>query len=407
MQQSNARLERHLALQLAAMPAARLLSRPLPTAEMMPHIGLMRFAESEDLLRWLGAFTPAPHDPGDLTAGASGLYGHIADQLPLIFRQPAERVIAERYAEAIEASGWLGTTVEAVAALCACPVEQAQRILLKLQREIAPAGLFARSLAECLRLQAEEAGLLDAAMAKILDNLPLVAEGRLEKFATECGLSRAEFDDRLAQMRRFDPKPGSRFDQSETRFCFGPDLVMRHEPTGWTLELCGETLPRLSLLPEADDPGEIREVQWWIDAIERRNQCLLDVARRLARHQLAYLSGAAPAPIPLAVGQIAAETGLHTSSVGRIAAAATLRSPRGILSLRALMPGRSSARHDLSTLSLRQRLRDLIAAEAKPLSDAAIADVLAAEGILLSGRAIAQHRAALGIGSSRVRNHLL
>ncbi|MDR7126977.1 hypothetical protein [Pseudotabrizicola sp. 4114] len=404
MLRSNFGLGQQLTQTLAAIPAARLVYAPTVTADLMPHVGLVRHEDSERLLRRLGAFTPAVLDPGAIPTAEKGLYGHIAAQLPLIFRQPSERVIAERYAEAIEPWGWLGTTVAAVAARCACPAEDAQRILLKLQSEIVPSGLFARGLSECLRLQAGDAGLLDAGMAIILDNLPLLAEGKLDLLATRSGMSRPELDVRLGQIRRFDPKPGSRFDQSSTRFCFGPDLVLRHERTGWTLELCGETLPRLTLSEHADDPAGVREVRWWIDAIESRNQKLLTVARLITRHQLAYLSGAAPAPVPLAVGQIAARTGLHISSVGRIAGATTVHSPRGLLSLRALMPGSSGARSDLSTTALRQRLRDLIADEVKPLSDAAIVAVLAADGIHLSRRAIAQHRAALGIGSSRDRS---
>lgn len=403
MQRSNASLGQQLVLHLSAMPAARVLSAQPATPDLMPHVGLVRHVESDELLGRMHRFTPAALEEGAVPSGESSLYAHVAGQLPLIFRQSPERIIAERFAEAIELSGWISTTVEAVAALCACPVEQASRILQKLQREIAPAGLFARSLAECLRLQAQDEGLLDAGMAQILDNLPLVAQGRLDQLAADCGLSAAVLSERLARMRRFDPKPGSRFDQSATRFCFGPDLVLHSEKTGWALELCGATLPRLSLADQPGDPAQIREVQWWIDAIESRNQRLLEVARCITRHQLGYLSGASPRPVPLAVGQIAAESGLHISSVGRIAAATTLQSTRGLLSLRALMPGRSTAHSELTTAALRQRLLDLITAEAKLLSDAAIAAVLAGEGIHLSGRAIAQHRAALGIGSSRRR----
>ncbi|MBE2276309.1 MAG: RNA polymerase sigma-54 factor [Rhodobacteraceae bacterium] len=406
-QLSNAGLAQDLTRRLADEPAARLVLPAGPGPGLLPHVGLVRHDESEDLFRRLAPFGgPSAGDGPEMPAGSDSLFAHVAAQLPLIFRQPVERVVAERFAEAIEPSGWLGTTVEAVAGLSACPVEEAERILRKLQLGVEPAGLFARSLAECLRLQAEEAGKSDPVMQAVLDNLPMLAAGRHGRLAELCGVPAGQIADRLAILRRFDPKPGARFDhQTAAIRCFGPDLVLRRQGSGWSLELCGETLPRLGIAADARDPAAMRNVQWWIDALDRRNRRLLDVARHVAGQQIAYLSGAAAAPLPLAMGEVATATGVHVSGVSRIAAAATLRAPRGLVSLRALMPGRSAARADLSTAALRGLLRRMLADEppGRPRSDARIAADLALQGIVISGRAVAQHRAAMGLGSSRAR----
>ena len=74
-----------------------------------------------------------------------------------------------------------------------------------------PTGVGARTLSECIALQAVEADRHDPAMARLIDNLDLVARGEFPRLKRMCGVDDEDFADMLAELRGYDPKPGSRF----------------------------------------------------------------------------------------------------------------------------------------------------------------------------------------------------
>ncbi|MFX7776304.1 RNA polymerase factor sigma-54, partial [Acinetobacter baumannii] len=51
-----------------------------------------------------------------------------------------------------------------------------------------PTGVGARDLAECLALQAKEADRYDPAMARLIDNLDLLARGEIARLKRLCGV---------------------------------------------------------------------------------------------------------------------------------------------------------------------------------------------------------------------------
>ena len=108
---------------------------------------------------------------------------------------------------------------------------------------IEPAGLFARKLAECLRWQAAEAGVLDAAMQGVLARLDLLARGDLARLARLCKISEAKVAQVVATIRRMNPKPGTQFAALSAAARREPDLTVRHGPAGWEV-----SLNRLSLI---------------------------------------------------------------------------------------------------------------------------------------------------------------
>jgi RNA polymerase sigma-54 factor len=85
------------------------------------------------------------------------------------------------------------------------------RALTRLQ-EFEPAGLFARSLSECLALQLARKNRLDPAMAALVNNLELLARRDFATLTRLCGVDEEDLLDMLAEIRALDPKPGTRFE---------------------------------------------------------------------------------------------------------------------------------------------------------------------------------------------------
>src|SRR3546814_11424634 len=89
-----------------------------------------------------------------------------------------------------------------------------------------PTGVGARSLSECLALQAKEADRYDPCMAKLLANLDLLARGALPQLRRICGVDEEDMADMIRELRGYDPKPGLRFPPTRAAPT-QPDLYVR------------------------------------------------------------------------------------------------------------------------------------------------------------------------------------
>ena len=233
-------LTRYLEEQAAENPHLKLSPPPVPVA-------------GEWLPRWTRVFASA--EEGRETAGPGpSLMAHVADAIDRRMQQPEQRRIALALAEALEPSGWLGQPVAAIAAGLGVTVRAVEAVLQRLQ-EIEPVGLFARDLAECLTLQAQEEGSFDAVMALMLANLDLLARGHLAQLAAKAGVDEAEIGKRFRLIRAMNPKPGTEFDALAVAHPREPDLVARRVGAGWEVTLNRSALPAIRVEVAGAAPG--------------------------------------------------------------------------------------------------------------------------------------------------------
>ena len=110
----------------------------------------------------------------------------------------------------------------------------------------------------------------------------------------------------------------------------------------------------------------------------------------------------------MSMGDVAAMAEVHVSTVSRAIRGKYLQY-KNIILLRDLFTG-SVGEHDgdaeISSEAIMGRIRELIQAEEKPLSDASIAERLKAEGMEISRRTVAKYRARLGFLDSRQRAYV-
>jgi RNA polymerase sigma-54 factor len=169
-------------------------------------------------------------------------------QIELIFAEPADRRLALKLAEGLDEAGYCRLEAAAVAEALGVAVDAVERVSARL-RQIEPAGLFARSLAECLAAQLAERDRLDPAMTALLDNLDLVAAGELGQLRRRCGVDDEDLRDMLAELRTLDPRPGQKFDFEPIQ-PVAPDLSCAGQgpetgEEGWHIELNTDALPKV------------------------------------------------------------------------------------------------------------------------------------------------------------------
>ncbi|MDO8881523.1 RNA polymerase sigma-54 factor, partial [Pseudotabrizicola sp.] len=278
---------------------------------------------------------PGGFDAERLAQADAGLIVHVQAQLALLVRNPEDLRIAHSFLFALEPSGWLCASLAEIAADAKCSVPRAEMVLRQLQTA-EPTGLFARSLAECLALQAEEQGLLTPAFAAMLRNLPLLAAGETDALADACGCDVDMVLDMARALRRLNPKPGAAFSDGSAvaRPC---DLILRQDSEGWILELNAQTAPALHLELSKDAPLQaLQEARSLIQAVERRHATVLTIATEIFVRQNGFLRGSAPLAA-LTINDLASATGLHRSTVSRVTAALTMSLPKRTVGLRGLL----------------------------------------------------------------------
>ena len=378
-------LARYLEEQAAEIPALSLQVAQPPAGEWLP--------------RWTGVLQRHSTSPQE-TAASHGpsLYAHVAERVPHLLATPAQGRIALALIEALEPTGWLGRDVAVIAGELAVPAAEVEAVLKRLQR-VEPRGLFARNLAECLRLQAEEAKVLDGLMELMLARLDLVGSGDWAQLALLAGVDEAEVLRRFRTIRSFNPKPGTAFSAVASPLR-EPDLMVRQGGEGWEVSLNRSSLPAIHIVEGAKGGAKARAV---VRLIEGRNATLLSVAQTVLTHQRAALDAGPGALRPLTMQTVAEALTLHKSTVSRVVAGTAVDTPHGTWWLRALFSPDMGA--DTGAAALRARLARLVAGEdaALPLTDEALAAALSEGDTVVARRTVAKYRAALRIAPAHRR----
>lgn len=359
-----------------------------------PQIILTQPQVQEWLPRWKSAFASDAERPEQEATGPS-LVSHVLGMIEALRLDPSETRIAMALAEALEPSGWISRALPAIAGQLDVGLPAVESVLKRLQERAEPTGLFARNLAECLKLQAEEAGELDPPMLALLGRLDLLARGEIERIAREAGLELADLRQAFGRLRSYDPKPGAGFEPfiAPVR---EPDLIAEKGAAGWIVSLNRSALPSVTVAEgRAKGRAEARAL---IRMIEGRNATLLSVGQDILHRQTAALEAGLGALIPMTMADVAAAVGLHESTISRVVAGTAVDTPRGTWWLRALFT-QALQEGGLAAGALRDRLAKLVADEDPdhPLSDEALAVAMAEGGTPIARRTIAKYRTMLNL----------
>ena len=331
----------------------------------------------------------------------------------------ADQVIAAHIIGHIDEAGYLTATLPDIAdQLGADPADVANA--LRVIQSFDPTGVGARSLAECIALQAREADRYDPAMARLIDNLDLLALGRLPQLKRMCGVDDEDMADMIRELRSYDPKPGLRFGGEPTQ-SVTPDIFVVERAQGWAVEINSASLPRLllnrSYYAELSSNGRgdkkakawlnecLTSANWLIKTLDQRQRTILKVATELVRQQDAFFRHGVAHLKPLTLRHIADVIGMHESTVSRVTSNKYLSCARGMFELKYFFTsGIASADGGdaISAEAVKNAIRALILAEEPKaiLSDDTLVDLLKDQGFDLARRTLAKYREAMGIGSS-------
>jgi RNA polymerase sigma-54 factor len=350
---------------------------------------------------------------------ATSLAEHLIDQLHGQAGDLGD--LARIIAETLDETGYLSVPLEQIAELTGAPMPLLENALALVQG-LDPPGVGARSLAECLALQARSADRYDPAMARLIDNLDLLSKGRTADLKRICGVDDEDLADMIRELRAYDPKPGCRF-SGQPAEDVTPDVFVRRMRSGFAVELNQATLPRLlvnrryyqELRSGPQDKKSrawlsecLQSANWLVKALDQRARTIMKVVSEIVKRQQGFFERGVAAMKPMTLREVAEAIGMHESTVSRVTSNKYLLCDKGLFELKYFFgSGVSSAEGDgAAAEAVKAGIRDIIQAENEILSDDAIAAILKQKGFDVARRTVVKYREAMGIGSSIQRRRL-
>ncbi len=328
----------------------------------------------------------------------------------------SDLVIAAHLIDQIDEAGYLTVHLLDLADRLGVALARIENVLTVVQT-FDPTGVGARDLAECLALQAKEADRYDPCMARLIDNLDLLARGEVKRLQRMCGVDDEDMADMIRELRGYDPKPGCRFG-GEPPLAVTPDVYIAKTAGGWAIELNQATLPRVlvnrsyyvELSGGQQDKaskawlGEmLASANWLVKALDQRQRTIIKVATELVKQQEAFFVHGVSHLKPLTLKQVADAIEMHESTVSRVTSNKYLSCARGQFELKYFFTSAIQAADGgeaASALAVKAALKALIQAETDVLSDDTLVELLQAKGFDIARRTVAKYREAMGIGSS-------
>jgi RNA polymerase sigma-54 factor len=142
----------------------------------------------------------------------------------------------------------------------------------------------------------------------------------------------------------------------------------------------------------------VRRASWLMARLDERFRTIRQVVEYAADCQRGFVLGGPRYLRPLAQADAARDLGIHESTVSRAVAGKYVMMPS-----RAVVPVQDFFR---AALAPQEALRQLIATEDHPLSDAELAQRLSAQGFSVARRTVAKYRGRLGLASGATRRTL-
>ncbi|WP_137129892.1 RNA polymerase factor sigma-54 [Rhizobium sp. FY34] len=359
-------------------------------------------------------------DLDDFVASAVTLRDYLDQQIPFLVSGYADRLIAQYLTDQLDENGYLQGEVVDIAERLGTGIGEVERVLTCLQT-LDPAGIFARSLSECLSIQLRQKDRFDPAMAALVAHLDLLAKRDFATLRKICGVDDEDLVDMLAEIRALNPRPGSLF-QGGVSESIMPDVVVRAgSDGGWVIELNPDTLPRVlvnqtyfqTISKHATRQGEdqnflsecMQNANWLTRSLDQRARTIMKVATEIVRQQDAFLLHGVDHLRPLNLKTVADAIKMHESTVSRVTSNKYMLTPRGLFELKYFFTVSISSAEggdSHSAEAVRHRIRMLIEKETPDavLSDDDIVISLKNGGVELARRTVAKYREAMNIPSS-------
>lgn len=370
------------------------------------------------------------------------LHDHLAWQLKLSNLPPQQLEIGMTIIGNIDADGYFkDPPIGEIAADFGLDEEVCEQVLEKIQ-SFDPTGVGARSLAECMLIQAIAIGQDDELVVKMIrSHLGNLEKKNYQQIARDLKQPLEEIYEAAKVIMEFDPRPGRQYASDDPHYVT-PDVYIHKVGDKFFVVPNDDGLPKLKISnmyrataaeptkPEgarADseagskdvsnggrDGGakeymndKLRSAQWLIRSIQQRQRTIIKVTESILKFQRDFFDKGISHLKPLILRDVAEDIGMHESTVSRVTTSKYVHTPQGIFELKFFFSSGIARTNgdDLASQAVKSKIKELVDSEdpKRPHSDQKLVDLLKKGGIDIARRTVAKYREQLGVLSSSKR----
>ncbi len=362
-----------------------------------------------------------PSYEATLTKGAS-LYDHLTWQLKMSGLDDRQIGIGLTIIGNIDASGYIKEPPLAeIAAEEGCTEEDCEIVLEKIQT-FDPVGIGARTLAECLLIQAMYHQEDDDVLVKIIkDHLGNLEKKNYQAIARDLKVEVEEIYEAAKIIMEFDPRPGRQYATDDPHY-ITPDVYIHKVGDKFFVVPNDDGLPKLKISSfyrsamsnsnGAKDyiQDKLRSAQWLIRSIQQRQRTIIKVSESILKFQREFFEKGIAYLKPLILRDVAEDIGMHELTISRVTTNKYVHTPQGIFELKFFFNSGISRTNgeDLASQAVKSKIKKIISDEdcKRPFSDQKIVELLKKTGIDIARRTVAKYREQMGILASSKRKQL-
>lgn len=357
----------------------------------------------------------------------TSLRGHLREQLHTLQVDDELIVLGEAVIDSLDERGYLNDDLPELARAFGLDDTQARRLseALDMVQHLDPAGVGARNLSECLRLQLDRLpGDTEhrALAATIVDHhLDDLGGSTLRTLASQLETPEPVLREAIGLIRTLEPRPGLAFDSTPVDYVVA-DLIVFKADGRWQVRLNEAGRPRIAVnehyaraIGEQRDRNggrealreKLREARWLIRSIEQRATTIEKVGTAIVERQQGFFEHGDIGLRPMTLAEVADAVGVHESTVSRVVNNKYIQSPGGLIPMRKLFGSAiaTSTGRSASAAAVKAMIQSLIDKEPpdEPLSDHRLTELLARKGIRIARRTVSKYRHAMGVEPLEMR----
>ncbi len=358
---------------------------------------------------------PEPAAPEDLKE-------HVLRQLATEL-EPTERPLALYILSSLDEDGFLVDPAPYIAQATRSSLSTVQHVL-ELISTADPIGLATDGPRDALLVQLKQLddGMdvnCELARQILSDHFEELAKKEYEKISHSLDVSVEDIREVAGFIQdNLNPYPGRAYwgsgrgvQMGDPNVYHSPDIMIsksRDEHGHLIVEIFSAFTGNLRINPlfkEACEVSESEKAEEWSQHLERanlfvkclqqRNNTMRQLMELLVHEQKGFILEGARQLKPMTRAQVAEKIGVHESTVSRAVSSKSVALPDGRIIPLSKFFDRS--------LSVRDRIREIVTTESTPLTDDQIAGILAEDGIKIARRTVAKYRAIEGILPARLR----
>lgn len=353
----------------------------------------------------------------------ASLADHLMWQLDLSVDSETDKFIGSCIIGNIQNDGYLCADLQEIADISQSTEESVLRIL-KIIQSFEPAGVAARSLKECLMIQARALTDKNPYVEILIENYLERLENRfLQKVASELKVDLEVVLQALEIIRGFCPKPGLLFSSEGVDYVV-PDLVAVKTDEGYDVVLNDEGVPNLRIssyyhnLLKTTKEGQTKEyledkyrsALWLIKSIDQRRQTIYKVGKSIVKLQEKFLENGLSYLQPMVLKDVAKDIEMHESTVSRITTNKYIDTPQGVFELKFFFHSgiKSYMGNSMSSVRVKNMIKEIINEEDSnsPLTDDQMVEALMRKNAKIARRTITKYRKELNIPPASKRKKL-